>query len=147
MLQIRRTKPEDIGFIMEIASKNGCPAEKLLSHIEGFLVCEVDGVKCGCGCIILKENKGFMSWVIVSDGHRRKKLGSAIVKALLNIADLKGVKEVYAANVCGEFLEAMGFYKEDGKKGIEDMEDVFGSINISEYYRVSLEGYFKPCSQ
>lgn len=146
MLQIRKIKPEDIDFVIELALENGCTTEKLLSNIEGFLICESDNVKCGCGCIVPSGDKGFMGWVIVSESHRRKKLGGAITKALLNIADLKGVKEVYAANICGDFLKAMGFEIQENKAAIEDIKKVLGAENASECYRVSLEGYFKPCS-
>ena len=147
MLQIRKIKPEDISFVLELASEDGRPVGKLLSNIENFLICESESVKCGCGCIIPAGDKGFMSWVIVSESHRRKKLGGAITKALLNIADLKGVKEVYAANICGDFLKAMGFEKKENKFTMDDLKEVFGDANVSECYRVSLEGYFKPCSQ
>jgi N-acetylglutamate synthase-like GNAT family acetyltransferase len=147
MLQVRKIKPEDISFVLELASKNGCPVGKLLSNIEGFLICENDSVKCGCGCIISLGSKGFIGWVIVSEDYRRMKLGDAITRALLNIADLEGVKEVYAAGICGQFLEEMGFHKEADKKCITDIEEIFGFKYVSEYYKVSLEGYFKPCSR
>ncbi len=147
MLQIRKIKPEDISFVQELASENGYTAGKLLSNIDGFLICESDNEKCGCGCIVLKESKGFLNWVIVSESHRRMKLGTAITKALLNIADLKGAKEVYAANICGHFLKAMGFKKEENKNITADIKEIFGDISTPEYYRVSMEGYFKPCSQ
>ena len=147
MLQIRKVKPEDIGFIMKLTSENGFSGGKLLSNIENFLICESDNIKCGCGCLIASGDKGFMSCVIVSDDHRRKKLGGAIVKALLNIADLKGIAEVYAAGICGDFLKAMGFEVQDNKVAANDVKEVFGDISGSECYRVFLKGYFKPCSQ
>jgi len=146
MLQIRRIKPEDIGYIMKIASENGYTGGKLLSNIENFLICENDNVKCGCGCLTMKKDKGYMSFVIVSEEHRRKQLGSAITKALLNIADLKGIEEVYAVGICEDFLIAMGFEKQDSRVVMEDIKEVLGDTSAEEYYRVFLKGYFKSCS-
>lgn len=146
MLQIRRIKPEDISFIMELASKNGYSTGKLLLNLENFLVCELDNIKCGCGCIVIKEGKGYVGWVMVSESHKRQKLGSAITKALLNIADVKGVKEAYATGICGKFLEKNGFIKQEDKHVCDEIMDVLGEEEESKCYRVSLEGYFTSCS-
>ncbi|MEA4849333.1 MAG: GNAT family N-acetyltransferase [Clostridiaceae bacterium] len=146
MMQIRKIKPEDIGFVIDITSRYGFTKGKLLSNIEGFLICEDYNVKCGCGCMVPFKGKGYISWVIVSEDHRRKKLGSAITKALLNIADQQGIKEVYAAGNCEGFLTALGFGKQDINAVKDDFITAIGDTSASEYYRVSLEGYFKPCS-
>lgn len=147
MIQIRKIKPEDISFVMDITLKNGYSMGKLLSNIENFLICEDNGTRCGCGCIILKNEKGYISWITVIEEYRRQKLGDAIVKALLNIADLKGIKKVYAVETCKDFLKAMGFEKDNNDAVIDDIREVIDETNTSEYYKVLLEGYFKPCSQ
>lgn len=147
MFQIRKIKPADIEFVMKITSENGYPRGKLLSNIENFLICENDNVKCGCGCITLMYGKGYISWLTVTEGHRRQRLGDAIARALLNIADLKDIEEVYAVGICGDFLEAMGFEKQCDTAVIKDIQKIIGETAASEYYRVYLKGYFKPCSQ
>ncbi|MDD4504001.1 MAG: hypothetical protein PHS15_04135 [Clostridiaceae bacterium] len=147
MFQIRKIRPEDIDFVMKVTSENGYPMGKLLSNIENFLICENDNVKCGCGCIILLDGKGYISWLTVIKGYRRQKLGDAIARALLNIADLKGIEEVYGAGICGDFLEAMGFEKQKDTAVMNDIKEIIGETTASEYYRVFLKGYFKPCSQ
>jgi N-acetylglutamate synthase-like GNAT family acetyltransferase len=146
MLQIRKIKPEDIDFVLELAKELGCPEGKLLAHIENFLICESDRIKCGCGCLVPLGSTGLISWVMIRESHRGQKLGGAIIKALLNIADLRGIKEVYAAGICGEFLTAMGFVKFESKDGMEHMGEILGDVGM-ECYKVSLEGYFKTCSQ
>lgn len=149
MLQIRKIKPEDIQFVLELAEENNCSQGKLLSNIEHFLVCESGNQRCGCGCLVPAGSEGFMNWVLVKKEYRRKKLGGAITKALLNIADINGIKAVYAAapptGICGEFLTAMGFEK-SSLSGGERIKEVLG-VESNDCYRVSLEGYFKPCSQ
>lgn len=146
MMQIRKIRPEDISFVLELTLENGHPGGKLLSNIENFLICESDNIKCGCGCIVPLGSKGILGWVTVCEDQRRKQLGTAITKALLNIADLNGAKEVYAANICGDFLKAMSFEKFENKFALDEIKEVLGDINVSECYRVSLEGYFVPCS-
>ncbi|HYF82878.1 MAG TPA: GNAT family N-acetyltransferase [Clostridia bacterium] len=145
MLQIRKIRPEDIDFILELTKDFECSRVKLLPNIENFLVCENDNIKCGCGCLIPLDSTGLISWVTVKESYRREKLGSAITKALLNIAELKGIKEVYAAGICGDFLTAMGFVKYESKAASEDMREILGDID-GDCYKVTLEGYFKPCS-
>ena len=145
MLQIRRIKPEDIDFVLGQAKESDCSESKLLTNIENFLICESDGNKCGCGCLMTLGNIGIMRWVMVKESYRRNKLGGAITKALLNIADRKDIKEVYATGICGDFLIAMGFIKQESKDIAEDIRVILGDIG-AEYYKVLLEGYFKPCS-
>lgn len=158
MLQIRKIKPEDIKFVLELAKENNYSDGKLLSSIEGFLICESGSIKCGCGCMVPSDSGGLISWVMVAEGFRGQKLGSAITKALLNIADINGIKDVYAAaqptaqltaqptGNCGAFLRAMGFEKTDNSKAMEDIRELLG-VTADECYHVALEGYFKPCSQ
>lgn len=147
MFQVRKIKPEDIGFVMEVTSKNGYSGGKLLSNIEGFVICENDNIKCGCGCIIFLNGKGYISWLTVIEGHRRQKFGDAIVRALLNIADLKGIDEVYGAGICEDFMKAMGFERQNNSTVMDVIKDVIGETEVSDYFRVALDGYFKSCSQ
>ncbi len=146
MLEIRKIRPEDIDFVLELAEESNGSRVKLLSNIENFLICESDRVKCGCGCLVPLGNTGLISWVMVRESHRGQKLGGAIIKALLNIADLKGIKEVYAVGICGDFLKAMDFVKHVSKDEIENMREYLGEID-TELYSVFLKDYFKPCTQ
>jgi N-acetylglutamate synthase-like GNAT family acetyltransferase len=145
MLQIRKIRPEDIDFLLELMEEFEGSRDKLLTNIENFLVCESDSVKCGCGCLVPLGSKGLISWVMVKEGYRRQKLGGAITRALLNIAERKGITEVYSSGICGDFLTAMGFVKQDSKAAAEEMRETLEDIG-TEFYKVSLEGYFKPCS-
>lgn len=147
MLQVRRIKPEDINFVMELTTENGISGGKLLSNIESFLICENDNVKCGCGCLVTYDCECFLNWVAVSTGYRGNGLGSAITKALLNIADRKGVEEVYAAGICEDFLKVMGFEETSCKAAIDGATEVLGVTEALKFYKVSLKGYFKSCSQ
>lgn len=144
MFQVRKIRPEDVQFVMELAKENNCFEGKLLSNIEGFLICENNNIKCGCGCLAMSGDKGYIGWLLVSEGSRRQRFGEAVIKALLNVADKNGIKDVYAEGICGDFLTAMGFEKINGTE--QGMKEVLG-LERPECYHVSLEGYFIPCSE
>lgn len=153
MLQIRKIKPEDLEFIFELAEKSGWQREKLSANLEGFLVCELDGVKCGCGCLIKNEGIGILDWIKVIEGFRGRRLGEAIVKALLNVADRSMIKDVYAVipeeasgTSCEKFLSALGFRAVEAAAEGGKIMKMLGETG-RKCYHVSLEGYFKPCSE
>lgn len=146
MFQIRKVKPEDIGFIIELAKVTGIYEGRLLENIESFLVCENDKALRGCGCLIIKGNRGYMNWVAISGEARREKLGSAVVKALLNIAEHKGVEKVYAPGICPGFLHSLGFEETSCCMEADLARDALGASDVNSIYEVSLEGYFKPCT-
>ncbi len=146
MFQIRKVKPEDIGFIMELTREAGIHEGRLLENIESFLVCENEKALRGCGCVIIQGNRGYMNWVAISREARREKLGSAVVKALLNIAERKGVEKVYALGICPGFLGALGFEETSCCTEADLAREALGASSVSSIYEVSLEGYFKPCT-
>jgi len=147
LFQIRKIKPEDIGFITELTVENGIYEGKLLENIEGFVVCENDKALRGCGCLIANGSRGYINWVAISREARRDKLGSAVVKALLNIAEHKGVDKVYAPGICPGFLHALGFSETSCGPEDDQAREVLGLKSVENIFEVSLEGYFKPCSQ
>jgi N-acetylglutamate synthase-like GNAT family acetyltransferase len=153
MLQIRKVKPEDVQFVWEMAEKGNWSREQLSVNLDGFLICESDGVKCGCGCLINNEGIGILNWVEVIEGYRGRRLGTAIVKALLNIADRNMITDVYTAipsatpgEGCARFLASLEFRPVDGMAERDKIQAVLGE-GCGECYHVSLEGYFKPCSE
>jgi N-acetylglutamate synthase-like GNAT family acetyltransferase len=147
MFQIRRIKPEDIDFVIKLIEECGISQGKLLSNIEGFLICENNNTRCGCGCLTAKGGEGFIYWIAVNEGSRGNGLGAAITKALLNIADHNGLEEVYAPGKCPDFLKALGFKKADCEAPVDRARVVLGVSEDCEYYMVPIKGYFKPCSQ
>lgn len=146
MFQIRKMKPEDLGFVMSLVEEAGMERGKLLSNLEGFLVCEVDHEKCGCGCMAVDGSTGYMYWLAVSEGHRRKSLGSAIAKALINIAENNGIKEIYTPGECDAFIRSLDFEETSLEACREKTNVVLGLTKAYNIYKASVEGYFKPCS-
>ncbi|MGE5632505.1 MAG: GNAT family N-acetyltransferase [Caulobacteraceae bacterium] len=146
MIQIRKAAAYDIEFITDTLSGSRQPGDKLLSNLEHFLICESGRVKCGCGCVRTIRDICVINWLIVTKDNRGQKLGSAILKALLNIADLSGAKVAYAPAFCEGFLKSLKFTKSE-KEAVPEFTAVFGPYDCSNWFEVSLEGYFKSCSQ
>jgi N-acetylglutamate synthase-like GNAT family acetyltransferase len=147
MLQVRRIKPEDISFVLELTSESEIGGDKILSNIESFVICEIDKVKCGCGCLVIRGSEGFLNWIAVNEVNRGKGFGGVITKALLNIADHNGIEEVYAPGICIDFLKKMGFGETSCEAAADRAREVLGSTETNVLYNVSLKNYFKPCSE
>lgn len=146
MIKIRKATAEDAGFILDILSGNFHDNDLILSNLEGFVICEVGDEKCGCGCVKVSGEKGYVNWLVIREKDRRQKLGSAVMKALLNIADLKGAKQVYSKADCHDFLKSLKFEVVNE----ELPEEYYGFFSRGEncrLYKVSLEGYFGSCAQ
>lgn len=146
MIQIRKANIDDAGFILDTLSEVNETGDKILPSIDYFLICESSGEKCGFGCARVLEKQGYINWLTVKEEYRRQKLGSAIMKALLNVVDLKGVKEAYAVSSCDDFLSSLKFSRTEEKLP-EEYEAFFGPPAGGNLFKVSLEGYFGTCSQ
>lgn len=146
MIQIRKAKAEDIHFINNIISVNYRNINIKISDEENFLICEVGGEKCGCGFLEMNNKECYINWLAIKKEYRRQKLGSAIVKALLNIADLKGIEEAYMLSPCEDFSKSLGFEKEY-RTLPQYYSTIFGQAAINFLYKVSLAGYFGTCMQ
>jgi len=147
MFQIRKIMPGDISFIMELTKKSGIYEGRLLENIENFVVCENNKALCGCGCLTVHGREGYMNWVAVAEKDRRNTLGSAVVKALLNIAEHKGAEMVYTPGICPDFLKSLGFAETSSSRAVAGTTELLGIPGTRNVFEVSLEGYFKPCSQ
>lgn len=145
MIQIRKAKAEDIRFINDILSDEYKNINVRITKEENFLVCEDGGEKCGCGFLEMNDKECYINWLAVKKEYRRHKLGSAIVKALLNIADLKGAEKAYMLSPCEEFSKSLRFER-DNVILPQYYSTIFGQAAINCLYKVSLEGYFGTCA-
>lgn len=146
MIHVRKADNGDLEFIQELVSRENRSGSEIEANLECFLICESGTERCGAGCARVSGDKGFINWVTVKIEYRRQKLGSAIMKALLNIMDLRGVKEAYVLSVSEEFLLNLEFYRTEEELS-QDYEKFFGAPAKGNLYKVSLDGYFRTCSQ
>lgn len=89
-----------------------------------IIMCAKDGEEyLGVGTLELRVDKVYLNFVATKEDELTLKLG--IMKSLLNLADLRGIKTVYGDNEALEsFYKMLRFKESDGK------------------YLLELEGYF-----
>lgn len=152
MIRVRRLVPADLEALQQLLKNAGIPMDKAMSLLMDFMICESDERIIGFGCLKAEDDIGYLDWIYIDEAHRRGKMGSTIVKALLNAADLKGVKDIYTAlccdtaSGCDGFLRSLRFrpHSPAGPALAERFAEIFGS-RLDAFYHVPLLDYFKSC--
>ncbi len=149
MINIRKLTPEDVERVLGLFEASAANTKGVLANLKDFMLCESGSEILGCGCGIVKDNEVFVNCVLVKEASRRDKIGSAIVKAILNQAELNGAKKAYMLTSVPQLAEYLKFdrmsegtvYKEKQQFFIEAYN---GNLSGAIYF-ANLEGYFKPC--
>lgn len=89
------------------------------------MCCEENGRILGVSSLSLSEGKVYLNLLVMEKDADEMSLKLGLAKALLNLADLRGIKKIYGSSKALENIyTALRFQKEEGE------------------YSVSLEGYF-----
>ena len=89
------------------------------------MCCEENGRILGVSSLSLSEGKVYLNLLVMEKDADEMSLKLGLAKALLNFADLRGIKKIYGSSKALENIyTALRFQKEEGE------------------YSVSLEGYF-----
>ena len=119
---VRRARTGDVRGIRRLIDFYS-PQRRLLSKatvtlyedIQEFWVAELDGEVVGCGAIhIMWEDLAEVRTVAVDPAARGRKIGHAIVTALLDQARELGVRRVFALTFETAFFASFGFVEIDG---------------------------------
>ncbi|MBE7048519.1 MAG: hypothetical protein E7393_04020 [Ruminococcaceae bacterium] len=112
-------KIDDTQVITAYINKNKLP--DMAGHHQYMALYDGDAL-CGLGALSLVGTKVYMNLVHTSSGNA---FNHSLAKALLNMADLRGIKTIYGSNLAlSELYTALRFTKE------------------KEEYVLRLEGYF-----
>jgi amino-acid N-acetyltransferase len=120
--RVRRARTSDIRPIRRLIDIYS-PQRRLLSKatvtlyedVQEFWVAEIDGVVVGCGAIhVMWEDLAEVRTVAVDPAYRGRKIGHAIVSALLDQARDVGVRKVFALTFETAFFGSFGFVEIDG---------------------------------
>ncbi len=91
---------------------------------EKIVMCAKDGEEyLGVGTLELRVDKVYMNFLLTKEDELTLKLG--ILKSLLNLADLRGIKTVYGDNDEMKSLYKMLRFKEDNEMFVLDLEGYF----------------------
>jgi amino-acid N-acetyltransferase len=119
---VRRARTSDVKGIRRLVDVYS-PQRRLLSKatvalfedIQEFRVAEIGGEVVGCGAIhVMWEDLAEVRTVAVDPQYRGRKIGHAIVGALLDQARDLGVKRVFALTFETAFFASFGFVEIDG---------------------------------
>jgi len=96
-------------------------------NLEGkIIMCAKEGENyLGAGALELNVDKVYLNFLVTEEEDLILKLG--IIKSLLNLADLRGIKTVYGNNKELASLYKMTRFKDDGDEMKLDLEGYFTS--------------------
>lgn len=147
MLFITKAKPQDKDTVLKFLKDEGFPTVDIDKFLPTFMIAELDGEKIGTAGIEIYGNNGLMRSIIIAKEYRGQLLGNTLVKSVLNMADLRGVKKVYALakNEQQErFLSQFGFQRtcdKDIEESCRPSQLLVESTN-DQPMALSLAGYF-----
>jgi len=119
---VRRARTADVRGIRRLIDIYS-PQRRLLSKatvtlyedVQEFWVAELEGEIVGCGAIhVMWEDLAEVRTVAVDPAYRGRKIGHALVAALLDQARDIGVKRVFALTFETAFFTSFGFVEIDG---------------------------------
>lgn len=149
MIQVRAVKPEDLDYIFNNVEALAYEQLFMSDKLDNMMIIIDNKEICGIGFFINVESKCILNWIHIKKEHRRKQLGTMLVKTMLNSAEHQGAIQAYLHGECEEFAEFLGFQsiKEDE---VKDMSSIYSELyqtkTYNNIYKVSLIDYFKPCS-
>ncbi|OGO78061.1 MAG: hypothetical protein A2Y23_13150 [Clostridiales bacterium GWB2_37_7] len=150
MIQVRRLQPVDLDYIFQNAESLGFHQNTMINKLENIMLVIEDNNICGIGLYINYEDKCILNRIYIKEDQRRKRLGTILVKTILNTVEHQGALQAYMHGSCDEFAEYLGFQKLSDSNQIIDTKMLYQEIfndNISDnIFKVSLIDYFKPCS-
>ncbi len=143
MIYVRKAQEDDISGLVKFLIKNDIPIEDKFNG-EEYYVCNNDSIVCGFGVMTRFDDYCVIKNVFVDTVYRKNKLGSAIVKTMLNSAELNGAKTAVCVGSNAGFLNYLKFKH----LNLSELPDNIRNIIIDDHnnkciYAVSLIDYFK----
>jgi N-acetylglutamate synthase-like GNAT family acetyltransferase len=150
MIQVRKLQPQDLDYIFKNSESLGFDQKSMISKLENMMIVIDNNEICGIGFFNNFENKCILNCIYVKESHRRSRLGTMLVKTMLNLAEQQGALQAYIYGDCEAFSEFLGFQAVEDANEIDSIKTIYREVyntNTSEIiYKVSLFDYFKPCS-
>jgi len=143
LIRVRKAVAEDIDNIVKLLSSIGFKNEDIYIHKDYFVYYDNE-VLLGCGMAFAAEEFCIIDNVFVDEKNRRNKIGTAIVKTILNYYERNGAKTAISYGECDAFCKSLGF----DIHTVMDLPDYVKNAlkrDIKHIYAVNLEGYFKGC--
>lgn len=151
MIQVRKLQPQDLQYIYEKAEELGFMKDDMTEKLEHMMVVLEGKEICGIGFCKKEEAICLLNWIYIKETHRRNSLGTMLVKTMLSNLEQQGAVLAYLQSGTGDFAEFLGFQEISEAKELAQAgalyQNSFGKVPCEKLYKVSLLGYFKPCSR
>ncbi|MFT9496471.1 GNAT family N-acetyltransferase [Anaerosolibacter sp.] len=136
MLTIKNAMKEDILHIENLGDCSPLHGIELQDILENTMVAYEGNIPLAAAGYESFGSVAVLRFVIVHKEHQREYLGDGIVKALLNLADKRGIELMLVdTQHCTEFFAKVGFQDLD--------EDQKSDVNISQIINNNLNAYHK----
>jgi N-acetylglutamate synthase-like GNAT family acetyltransferase len=150
MIQVRKVQPKDLDYILTNVEALNFDKVLMLKNLENMMIIVDNNEICGLGFYINIENQCILNWIHIKQEHRRKQLGTMLVKTMLNSAEHQGALQAFLQGECEDFAEFLGFQNIIEDEEIKDItklyDQLYQSRILHKLYKVSLIDYFKPCN-
>lgn len=146
MIFVRKAQLKDVEGLVKLNLDYGFTKEEIFNNNGDYYVSINNDILCGSGSLVINDDFCIVKNIIVMEEYRREKIGTMLVKTMLNAAEIKGATIAICIGKCKGFSEYLGF-----KPNIIDnlpihVKNYLVSKDILEdIYFVSLIDYFK-CS-
>lgn len=146
MIFVRKAQLKDVEGLVKLNLNNGFTKEDIYNNDGDYYVSINNDIICGSGSIFINDDFCVVKNVIVMKEYRREKIGTMIVKTMLNSAEIKGSAIAICIGKCKGFSEYLGFKPIMVDNLPVHVINYMMNKNIKEdIYYVSLVDYFK-CS-
>ncbi|WZL74932.1 GNAT family N-acetyltransferase [Clostridiaceae bacterium 35-E11] len=132
MLEIRMASLDDIHILKELLKESNLKADEVENYISNCMIAYDCNTAVAAAGFIQIDDIAIITFVIVKNTRRREYLGDGIVKALLNLADKRGVTRVFVAeDHCALFFKKIGFQE----MPLSESKNYFNTIRATDLFR------------
>lgn len=141
MIIVRKAGKDDLHDLVKFLINNEM-IEEFHNDKGDYYICEENNILCGCGMLIKLDRYCIIKNIFVSMENRRKKLGTAIAKAMLNAAELGGANTALCVGGNEKFSSYLKFKQINIFDLPKEIKSAIKNLNSKNIYIVSLADYF-----
>ncbi len=126
---VRPWRPGDFAGVVRLLEEAGLPTAGVEPSLPNYLVAEEDGNVVGAIGLEVYGDSALLRSAVVEGRRRGSGVGGTLVASLLELADARGVREIYLLTTTAEhFFPRFGFAR-------VDRDDVAPAVQASEEFR------------